>query len=79
MPRMDRRSRGLNYEALTKRAFLLSLGLFVVGELTEPLQHAIHMRVPAWEHTLLFYLTVFGVLGALLSPFVFGIVLPLTE
>jgi hypothetical protein len=37
------------------------------------------MVVPGWEHSLLFLLTVLGVLTALLAPFVFGVALPLTQ
>ncbi|WP_232686532.1 hypothetical protein [Halobacterium zhouii] len=35
--------------------------------------------LPGWEITLLTDLEILGVLGLLLCPFVFGIVLPLTE
>jgi hypothetical protein len=35
--------------------------------------------VPAWEETLLFDMEVLGVLISLFSPFVFGVLLPLTE
>lgn len=76
---MNGRYGNLNYGKLAKRGFLLGVALFLLGEVLEPLQHAAGMQVPAWEHSLLFYLTVAGVLAALLSPFVFGIALPLTE
>jgi len=76
---MQGRYGDLDYERLAKQGFVLGLGLFVLGEILEPLQHAAGIAVPGWEHTVLFYLTVLGVLAALLTPFVFSIVLPLTE
>lgn len=76
---MDGRYGDLDYAALAKRGFALGVGLFVFGELLEPIQHAAGMSVPAWEHGLLFWVAVAGVVTALLSPFVFGVVLPLTE
>ncbi|WP_276258558.1 hypothetical protein [Haloglomus litoreum] len=76
---MTGRYGNLDYGTLAKRGFLLGVGLFLLGELLEPLQHAVGLQVPGWEHGLLFYMTVLGVLVALLSPFVFGIALPLTE
>jgi hypothetical protein len=69
----------LDYSRLTKLSFLLGLGMFVVGELGEFGIEKAGMSVPAWEHSLLMTMAAIGVLVALLSPFVFGIVLPLTE
>lgn len=69
----------LDYGTLAKQGFLLGVGLFLLGELLEPIQRTAGMPVPGWEHGLLFALTVLGILAALLSPFVFGIVMPLTE
>lgn len=69
----------LDYSRLTKLSFGLGLGLFVVGELGEFGINRAGISVPAWEHTLLLAIAGIGVLVALLSPFVFGIVLPLTE
>jgi hypothetical protein len=68
-----------DYARLTKQGFLLGVSAFLVGELTEPVQHSFGMVVPGWEHSLLFLLTILGILTALLSPFVFGVALPLTQ
>jgi len=37
------------------------------------------ISVPDWERALLFDIELLGILIGLLSPFVFGILLPLTE
>ena len=63
----------------TKLSFLLGVGLFVTAELVEPLQHAVGLAVPGWEQGLLIATAGAGILLALLSPFVFGILLPLIE
>ena len=72
-------TRSLDYPTLTKRGFLLGLGLFVVGGLGEIVLHAAGITVPAWESTLLFDMEVLGVIIGLFAPLVFGIILPLTE
>lgn len=69
----------LDYPTLTKRGMLLGALLFVVGELGEFAANAGWVSLPGWETALLFDATVFGVLSLLLSPFVFGVFLPLTE
>lgn len=69
----------INHATLTKRSFLFGLGLFVLSELAEPLQRLVGFGIPGWEHSLLGVGAGIGVLVALLSPFVFGIVLPLVE
>ena len=69
----------LDYPTLIKRSFLFGIGLFVLGELGEFASTAAGMPVPGWEHTMLMYAAGIGVLIALLSPFIFGIILPLTE
>ncbi|MFB6292860.1 MAG: hypothetical protein ABEH60_01185 [Halonotius sp.] len=69
----------LDYPALTKRAFALGVALFLIGALGELLVSGAGLSVPQWEQTLLFDLEVLGVVIALVSPFVFGILLPLTE
>ena len=52
--------------------------LFVVGALGELLAHTV-LTLPEWEQTLLLDAVILGTLVALLSVFVFGIVLPLVE
>jgi len=68
-----------DYPKLTKGGFLLGLSLLVIGALGEFIGHTYFAPMPGWEETLLLDLEVLGVLIGLLSPFVFGIVLPLTE
>lgn len=69
----------LDYAKLTKLGFALGIGLFLTGAVGETAGHAIYGTLPAWENTLFFDLEAIGVVVALLSPFVFGIALPLTE
>ncbi|MFA9515681.1 hypothetical protein ACERIT_00420 [Halopenitus sp. H-Gu1] len=69
----------LNYQKLTKRSVLLGLTLFVIGALGELTLHTVGLQVPGWEELLLFDIEILGIVIALLSPFVFGIFLPLTE
>lgn len=76
---MARHGRDMDYGTLAKRGFLLGMALFVVGLVGQLAVSASGMRLPAWERTLLFDAEVLGVVIALLSPFVFGVVLPLTE
>jgi nitrate reductase gamma subunit len=69
----------IDYPKLTKRSVLLGLCLFSVGVLGETAVHAMGLAVPGWEEALLFDAEVLGILLMLLSPFVFGVALPLTE
>jgi hypothetical protein len=68
----------LDYPRLTKGGVLFGLLLFAVGLLGQVALGA-SPATPAWELTLLFDLEAIGLLVAFFSPFVFGIVLPLTE
>ncbi|WP_144904797.1 DUF7860 family protein [Halobellus captivus] len=69
----------IDYPTLTKRSFLLGIGLFALGALGEFALAATGTAVPAWEHALLVDAEWIGILIALVSPFVFGVLLPLTE
>ena len=69
----------LDYPFLTKLGFFLGVGLLVIGAGGELIGHAYFESLPAWEETLFFDLEIVGILLGLLSPFVFGIFLPLTE
>ncbi|WP_318567010.1 hypothetical protein [Salinigranum marinum] len=69
----------LNYPKLTKQGMVLGLILFVVGEIGVYAASVGWVVVPGWESALLLDTAVIGVLLLLLSPFVFGIFLPLTE
>lgn len=75
---MDRYG-NLDYPTLAKYGFLAGLGMFLVGGLGELVGHAVFSGLAGWEATLLVDLEVVGILVGLLAPFVFGIVLPLTE
>ena len=69
----------LDYPTLTKRSFLFGLVLFALGVLGEFLGHTYFAPLPGWEQTLLLDAEIVGILIAFFSPFVFGIILPLTE
>ena len=69
----------LDYPELTRLGFGLGLALFVVGVLGEIALPAVAGPLPGWERTLFFDFEALGVALALISPFVFGVLLPLTE
>ena len=69
----------LDYGSLAKHSFLLGVGLFVVGAGGELLAHTLQMTLPAWEETLLYDAEILGLLVAFVSPWVFAVILPLTE
>lgn len=69
----------IDYPTITKRGFALGLGLLLVGVLGEVLLPMVAGPLPQWERTLFFDLEVLGILIGLLTPLVFGVVLPLTE
>jgi hypothetical protein len=72
-------TRSLDYPKLTKQSFLLGITLLVVGAVGEFVGHTYFAPMPAWEATLFLDMEALGVVIALLSPFVFGIALPLIE
>jgi len=78
-PIMTGRYGDVDYPTLAKRGTVLGLCLFAVGAVGELGAHALGLQLPAWEATLLFDAEVLGVALFLLSPLVFGLVLPLTE
>jgi hydrogenase/urease accessory protein HupE len=69
----------VDYPTLTKRSVLFGLALFAIGAVGELLVHGLGVQLPRWEETLLFDAEVLGVLIVFVAPFLFGIVLPLTE
>lgn len=69
----------MDYARLAKGGFLLGLGMLAVGVVGEVLGHVVLGGLPGWEETLFFDLEVLGILLALVSPFLFGIFLPLLE
>ncbi|PGF16508.1 hypothetical protein CP556_10520 [Natrinema sp. CBA1119] len=70
---------GRDYSSLAKTGFVLGLALFVVGTGSELIGHAMFGSLPQWENTLFFALTMIGFAVGFASPFVFGIIMPLTE
>ncbi len=71
--------RGMDHAALAKRGFLLGVSLFAIGVVGEVGGHALLGTLPALVNTLLVDMEAIGILLALFSPLVFGIVLPLVE
>ena len=69
----------LDHAFLAKAGFLVGLALFTIGGGGELIGHTMYGSLPAWENTLFFNLEVIGLLIGFFSPFIFGIVLPLTE
>lgn len=68
----------IDYPRSVKRGVLTGLLLLAIGELGGYLGST-YLSLPAWEDALFFDIAVFGLLIFVLSPIVFGIVLPLTE
>jgi len=68
-----------DYPTLAKGGFLLGASLFILGALGEIIGHVVFGSLPGWEATLFFDMVVLGVLIGLISPFVFGIFLPLVD
>ncbi|WP_276254905.1 hypothetical protein [Halomontanus rarus] len=69
----------LDYQRLTKGGLGLGLALFLVGAVGTLVGHAYFEPLPEWFDVLLFDFEVLGLLVALFSPILFGVVLPLTE
>jgi len=69
----------LDYPKVTKRGMALGLLLFAVGALGDTVVASMYGPLPSWEYTLFLDMEVVGVLVLLLTPFIFGIALPLTE
>ena len=76
---MTGRYGNLDYARLAKLGFALGVFVFAVGATGEVAGHALYGSLPAWEDALFFDMEVLGVFVGLLSPLVFGILLPLTE
>lgn len=73
------RSDGLDYGYWAKTGFLLGLGLFALGAAGEILGHVAFGSLPAWENRLFTYSEGAGLVIGFCSPWIFGVVLPLTE
>lgn len=68
-----------DYARRAKQGVLLGVCLFAAGAVGEFVGHSYLNNLPGWEQALLFDSMVFGILVALLSLLVFGVVLPLTQ
>lgn len=69
----------IDYPRYAKGGFLLGVALFVVGAVGSLAGASVLGTLPAWESTMFFDMEVLGILSALFSPLIFGIVLPMTE
>ncbi|MFC7155829.1 hypothetical protein ACFQPA_10215 [Halomarina halobia] len=69
----------LDYPKLTKGGFLLGLTLFLAGAIGGAFAPAVLGSTPGWLSTVFVDMEAVGILLGLLSPIVFGVVLPLTE
>jgi hypothetical protein len=68
-----------DYARTAKLGFLVGLVLWTVGALGGVVGQALFGPLPGWETVLLTDAEVLGVLVGLLSPLLFGVVLPLAE
>jgi hypothetical protein len=68
-----------DYPRNAKLGFLVGLALWTVGALGGVVGPALFAPLPGWKTMLLADAEVLGVLAGLLSPIVFGVVLPLVE
>lgn len=69
----------IDYPWWAKRGFLLGLGLLLFGAGGELVGHAFFEPIPAWEDALFTYSEGIGILIGFCSPWIFGVLLPLTE
>ena len=76
---MNGRYGDLDYPRLTKLGVGLGLALFALGAIGGVAAPSVLGPLPGGEAARFFDLEAAGVVLALLSPFVFGILLPLTE
>lgn len=68
----------IDYARSVKRGVALGLLLLGLGELDGYLRST-YLSLPAWEEALFLDVAVLGLLVVVLSPVIFGVVLPLTE
>jgi len=67
-----------DYATMAKRGFMLGAGLFLLAAAVEIGGHTLG-TIPTWGNTLLVDMEILGIAVGLLSPLLFGVVLPLTE
>jgi hypothetical protein len=68
----------IDYPSFVKRGVVFGLTLMLLGEIGGYAADN-YVSVPAWEETLFLAAAGVGLLVFVLSPILFGIVLPLTE
>jgi hypothetical protein len=76
---MSGRYGDIDYHHLTKSSVVFGVALFVAAALSKFAGAAVLGGLTGWETTLLANVELAGVAIAFAAPFVFGIVLPLTE
>lgn len=76
---MAGRYRNIDYAKLTKTSVLLGVSLIVIGFLGEVALGMSTVHAPGWVDTVLVDAEFLGIIVALLSVFIFGILLPLRE
>lgn len=69
----------LNYSYWAKAGFLLGVSLIALGAAGEILGHALFGTLPAWENRLFTYSEGIGLVIGFLSPWIFGVALPLMD
>ena len=69
----------MDYGAWAKGGFLLGFGLLAFGAGGELIGHAFFESLPAWENELFTAFEGVGLVVGFFSPWIFGIVMPLTE
>jgi hypothetical protein len=69
----------VDYAWWAKNGFLASVAILAVGAGAELAAAVMHLSLPAWEHAVFVDMEIFGTLGMLLCPLVFGVIMPLTE
>ncbi|RBI61571.1 hypothetical protein DMJ13_12750 [halophilic archaeon] len=69
----------IDYPTFAKYGFLLGLSSLVIGALGEIVGTSLYGTLPGWETMLFTDMEAIGIPVMLFSPFVFGVLLPLTE
>lgn len=69
----------IDYARMTKGGVAVSVAAFALAFLLQAGAHATGVPLPGWETTLLTDVEYLSILGVVVSVFVFGIFLPLTE
>lgn len=71
--------RSAEYATLAKGGFGIGVAMVLIGILGMAIGHALFGSLPGWEETLFLDMEALGIVVALVSPFLFGVLLPLTE